>query len=76
MNKHSGHGSTALIRNQHVNSEGPISQFILDQSINMPVANDWEKVEGLPAYRLGDTRGGKGICHAFEGERVTNHVRS
>lgn len=26
--------------------------------------------------RLGDTRGGKGIRHATEGERAVNHVRS
>jgi hypothetical protein len=30
----------------------------------------------VPTGRLEETEGGKGLCHAPEGERVTSYVRS
>ena len=35
-----GSCSDALIRNLHVNTEGPVPQLVLDQSIKMTVAKD------------------------------------
>lgn len=61
-----------------MNTEGPVSQLVLDRSLKMPVANDWAKEVGLSSSRsrLGDTGGGKGICHSSDGDRATSHMRS
>ena len=41
-------GSDALIRNLYVNTEGPVSQLVLDRSIKMLAANGWAEEVGLP----------------------------
>ena len=40
--------SDALIGNLPVNTEGPVPQLVLDQSIKMLVANGWVEEAGLP----------------------------
>jgi hypothetical protein len=71
-------GSDALIRNLLVNTEGPVHQLVLDQSIKMPKANGWQKKQDflVPSGRLGDAERGKGIHHVSGGERAICHVRS
>ena len=41
-------GSDALIRNLLVNTEGPVHQLVLDQSIKMLVTNSWVEKVGPP----------------------------
>jgi hypothetical protein len=43
-----GVGSDALIRNPHVNPEGPIPQLVLDQPIKILVAKGWSEEAALP----------------------------
>lgn len=47
-----------MIRDAHVNPEGPVPQLILDQSIKMLMANGWEEEVGFLGYsrRLGETK--------------------
>jgi hypothetical protein len=48
--------SDALIGNLPVNTEGPVPQLVLDQSIKMLVANGWVEEAGLPGSHRQDRR--------------------
>jgi hypothetical protein len=61
-----------------VNTEGPVPQLVLDQSIKVLVANELGRIGGTLSFSTGRLvdMGGKRIHHALERERVTIHVRS
>ena len=42
--------SDALIRNLYVNTEGPVSQLVLDRSIKMLMANELGGIGRLPVF--------------------------
>jgi hypothetical protein len=73
-----GSHSDAMIKNLPVNTEGPVSQLVLDQAIKMQwlMAEQKRQEFQVPAGKLGDTGGRKGICHASSVERTISHVRS
>jgi hypothetical protein len=41
-------GSDVLIGSLHLNTEGPVPQLVLDQSIKMLSTNGWAEEVGLP----------------------------
>ena len=56
-----------------MNTEGPIPQLVLDQSIKMLVANELcgiGRTSSFPAGKLADAGEEKRICHASEGEKI------